>query len=195
MRTVCIVLMACLLPIVPAGATDFSFHMSWDRDEEVTYATARPGDTLRVFIRVDAPGASQDLSLDNVVFGISSDCSITHLETKTLNDDVDVDWYQQAGCGEVSWTSIGCGVRVAEITEYVSEHQFLVDASQEGGAGYHLGSWSPDIDEPRLFIWQYNDCTGYLGEYFAIGDVLYLDVTTPNDDATWGAVKSLYRAP
>ena len=195
MRTICIVLLACLLPAFPAVATDFYFHMSWERDVEVTHTMARPGDTLRVFIRVDTLEGWEAATLDNVVFGVRWDCSLTHLESKTLNDDIDVDWEDQAGCNIVSWTAEQCGLRIAAITENVSEHLFRVETYQSGGAGFRLATWCPSFVEPLLYIWQHDDCTGYLGEMFAVGDEIYLDVTTPNDDATWGAVKSLYRAP
>ncbi len=195
MRALCIVLLASLLPIVPAGATDFYFHMSWDKDEDVTYATARPGDTLRVFIRVDTLEFWEGLTLDRVTFGLWSDCSLTHLESKTLNDDIGVTAEDQGGCSVVGWTPVECGVRIAEITDYVSEHLFRVDVPQESGTGYRLGSWCPDFIEPFIYYWQHSDCTGYQGEMFAVCDQIYLDVTVPHEDTTWGSVKSLYRAP
>ena len=195
MRTACFVLLAGLVWIVPAGATDFSVHLSWESDAEVAHATAVPGDLLRVYVRFETHEYWLGQALDSVTFAISSDYPLTHLDTMSLNDDIDVAWQQQTGYGEVTWTPFACDVRVAEITEYVSEHVFLVEACSEQGESYCVMTWSPDIVEPLLYIWEDDDCSGYLGEYFAIGGNLYLDVTVPNDEAIWGGVKSLFRVP
>ncbi|MBU1072392.1 hypothetical protein KKG45_04005, partial [bacterium] len=159
MRTAGIILLAGLFWIVPAGATDFYFHMSWERDAEVTHATAEPGDLLRVFIRMDTSAYWLGLTLESVSFPISSDYPLTHLSTTSLNDNIAVAWHQQEGCGEVSWTSIGCGVRVIETIEYVSEHVFRVEACPGHGEGSCVMTWSPGFVEPLLYIWENDDCS------------------------------------
>ena len=194
-RAVGIVLLSSLVWVVPVGASDFDIHLSWDRNADVDHVEVQPGDTLEVFVRIDTTDFTLHLALDSVVFGLWSNYPLIHLDTKSFNDAFTVSWDQQTEHGEVSWTTDECDVRVADATEVVSRHVFLVGTSPESRHGYIVTTFSPGFDDPLLYIWDHEDCSGGLCCYVATPGILHLDVSVPIEGAAWGAVKSLYRVP